>query len=108
LAEQQSALRVNAVIERLAKAEGADSVPPQSVKPAPISLSAERTVESPDPVRARSDSTALAALDRKTGVDLQELSDAVQSVMGGFTPFQISSMGDEEFAAGSERILAAL
>lgn len=108
LAVQQSALRVNAVVERLAKTEQAEASAPEAVRPTAVSLGAPGSPHAPNPVGAPADPSALAALDRKTGVDIQELSDAVQSVMSGFTPAQIATMDDEEFAAGAERILAAL
>ena len=54
------------------------------------------------------DPAALAAADERTGTDLKELSAAVESVLGGFSPAQIGAMSDEDFNDGAERILAAM
>ncbi len=111
LVQQQSAMRVNAVVERLAKM-AAPSEAPKATAPRRISLSQPRVggLGLKESVRQgeETDPEALAALDAKTGVDIQELSDAVNDVMSGFTPSQINAMSDEDFAGGAERILAAL
>lgn len=84
LANPAAAARLAAVNARLAPAA------------APASAAAPQAVQTPP------------AADSKTGVDLKELSHAVESVLGGFSPAQIGAMSDEDFNDGAERILAAM
>lgn len=106
LADPAAAARLAAVTRRLAPAAAA-----------PAALAAPAAIPAPSPAdraeaagqeRAAADPEALAAADGRTAVDLKELSAAVESVLGGFSPDQIGTMSDEAFNDGAERILAAM